>query len=108
MSAAAISWFTAASAYRRLADGQLRLTLCCVLPVPAPPAGTTAPAVLEALVAWAGEATVRGVLGAYIASSKVVVLGCCAHREERRHLAAREGAGDVVPDHRALRGLRTG
>jgi predicted benzoate:H+ symporter BenE len=77
MSAAAISWFSAASAYRRLADGQLRLMLCCVLPVPAPPAGTTTPAVLEALVAWAGEATVRGVLGAYIASSKVVVLGCC-------------------------------
>jgi hypothetical protein len=76
MSAAAISWFSAVSACRRLADGQLRLMVCCVTPVPAPPAGTIAPAVLEALVAWAGAATVRGVLGAYIASSKVVVLGC--------------------------------
>src|SRR5262249_57145907 len=55
----------------------LFLITLCVTQVPAPPAGTSTPAVLEALVAWAGAATVRGVLGAYIASSKVVVLGCC-------------------------------
>src|SRR2546430_1128953 len=49
----------------------------CVVPVPIPVTGTTTPAVLDGLVAWAVVATVSGVLGAYIASSKVVEVGCC-------------------------------
>jgi hypothetical protein len=47
------------------------------MPVPTPVTGTSTPAVLEALVAWAGVATDSGVLGAYIASSKLVEVGCC-------------------------------
>ena len=57
--------------------GQLFLITLCVTPVPAPPTGTSTPAVLEAVVAWAAAATVRGALGAYIASSKVVADGYC-------------------------------
>src|SRR5215471_19337046 len=49
----------------------------CVAPVPIPVTGTTTPAVLEGLVAWSGVATVSGLLGAYIASSKLVEVGCC-------------------------------
>src|SRR5215831_2409062 len=56
---------------------QSRLMVWCVMPVPTPVTGTSTPAVLEALIAWAGVATGSGVPGAYIASSKVVELGCC-------------------------------
>src|SRR3954449_11448276 len=43
-----------------------------VAPVPTPVSGTTTPVVSAALVACAAEATLSGVDGAYIASSKLV------------------------------------
>src|SRR4051812_23574362 len=64
----------AGAAAGRLGQSSLRARIAA--PVPTPVTGVTTPAVLDGRVAVCGVATASGVVGAYIASSNDVVVGC--------------------------------